>query len=195
MPSKPADTDTMQGVKLTMVRKGSCLCKAVRYELEGEPVWFRVCHCVNCRKATGAAFMANVLFPAKSFRIKEGEGALRVYEDRETASGVPMQRWFCGGCGSNVYMRSTGAISQGEAGWVVVQSGCIDDDDGDNDDGNGEDGERKERGGESVGGKREEWKPTGELFAQQRRGWVGVEVRESGKVGVKGAKAGANAKL
>ncbi|KAF6756945.1 Mss4-like protein, partial [Ephemerocybe angulata] len=81
---------------------GSCLCKAVRYELEGEPVWFRVCHCVNCRKVTGAAFMANVLFPAKSFRITQGEGDLRVYEDGETASGVPMQRWFCGGCGSNV---------------------------------------------------------------------------------------------
>lgn len=42
-------------------------------ELEEEPGWFRLCHCVNCRKAS---FMANVLFLAKGFRIKEGEGAL-----------------------------------------------------------------------------------------------------------------------
>lgn len=41
---------------------GSCLCHKVQYELTGEPFTFFVCHCVNCRKATGSAFMSNGFF-------------------------------------------------------------------------------------------------------------------------------------
>lgn len=45
-----------------VTRTGSCLCRAVKYEVIGEPVTIRVCHCGNCKKATGAAFMTNGFF-------------------------------------------------------------------------------------------------------------------------------------
>ena len=44
------------------VRSGSCLCKSIKYEIIGDPITFRVCHCMNCRKATGSAFMSNLVF-------------------------------------------------------------------------------------------------------------------------------------
>lgn len=41
------------------VMHGSCLCGSVAYTTKGEPVTQMLCHCRNCRKATGSAFMAN----------------------------------------------------------------------------------------------------------------------------------------
>jgi Glutathione-dependent formaldehyde-activating enzyme len=40
-------------------RYGSCLCQAIRYELVEEPFRRVLCHCIECKKATGSAFMAN----------------------------------------------------------------------------------------------------------------------------------------
>jgi len=44
------------------IKHGSCLCKSVQYTLRGNPITFRVCHCMNCKKSTGSAFMTNVFF-------------------------------------------------------------------------------------------------------------------------------------
>ena len=43
----------------------------------------------------------------QNFAITRGEDLLTTYTDAETASGVPVNRFFCKHCGSNVYMRST----------------------------------------------------------------------------------------
>src|SRR5207248_10466608 len=50
-----------------MRRKGSCLCGALRYEIEGdfEGVW--MCHCSNCRKASGGAGNTIVVVPRDRF--------------------------------------------------------------------------------------------------------------------------------
>ena len=44
------------------LRSGSCLCKSIKYEVIGDPITFRICHCMNCKKATGSAFMSNLFF-------------------------------------------------------------------------------------------------------------------------------------
>ena len=36
--------------------EGSCLCGAFRFEVRGEPGPIGMCHCRNCRKASGTAF-------------------------------------------------------------------------------------------------------------------------------------------
>jgi hypothetical protein len=44
------------------VRSGSCLCKSIKYEIIGDPITFRICHCMNCKKSSGSAFMSNLFF-------------------------------------------------------------------------------------------------------------------------------------
>jgi hypothetical protein len=40
-----------------MDHEGGCRCGAVRYRVRGEPEVVGVCHCGDCRKATGSAFL------------------------------------------------------------------------------------------------------------------------------------------
>ena len=51
-PGPPYDVDG------TRVRYGGCLCGQVRFEVRGEPIKVGICHCLECRKATGAVAMA-----------------------------------------------------------------------------------------------------------------------------------------
>jgi hypothetical protein len=43
------------------VREGGCACGAVRYRLTSEPLFVHCCHCPNCQRQTGSAFVINLL--------------------------------------------------------------------------------------------------------------------------------------
>ncbi|KAH9481996.1 hypothetical protein JR316_0006526 [Psilocybe cubensis] len=109
----------------TKVRTGSCLCKAVKYEVAGDPITFRICHCQNCKKATGSAFMTNVFFTEDKLRVTEGQEKLKVYHDHETASGNVLSRYFCSQCGSNVFLQSSD--KRAVAGKIrIIAAGTLD---------------------------------------------------------------------
>ena len=77
---------------------GGCLCGAVRYEYDGELVELSMCHCSQCRKAQGSAFVAVSPIDAAKFRIVRGADALEEYR------AVPHKaRVFCSHCGSPIY--------------------------------------------------------------------------------------------
>jgi hypothetical protein len=40
---------------------GGCSCGAVRYRLTSEPLITHCCHCLNCQRQTGSAFVINLL--------------------------------------------------------------------------------------------------------------------------------------
>ena len=40
--------------RIGCVLKGGCLCGAVRYQAEGEPLYAGFCYCEDCRRASGA---------------------------------------------------------------------------------------------------------------------------------------------
>lgn len=40
-----------------IVRRGGCACGAVRYEVRGEPTVVGLCHCADCRRESGSAFL------------------------------------------------------------------------------------------------------------------------------------------
>jgi ADP-ribosyl-[dinitrogen reductase] hydrolase len=75
--------------------KGSCLCGAVRYEIDGLDSPIRHCHCQSCRKAQGASYNTSVHVARERFRWLEGEDKLTSYE-----SSPGKFRRFCSICGS-----------------------------------------------------------------------------------------------
>jgi hypothetical protein len=81
---------------------GSCLCGAVRYEVEGNLGAIVFCHCSQCRKAQGGAFAANAPVETDRFRFVQGESLLTSYE-----SSPGKIRAFCSRCGSPVLSRRT----------------------------------------------------------------------------------------
>ncbi len=71
---------------------GGCLCGAVRYEVTGEPYNVTHCHCTDCRRCSGAAFVTWASFRRSEFRFTEGEPRVVSWAGR--------LRSFCGACGT-----------------------------------------------------------------------------------------------
>jgi len=69
-----------------MVRRGSCLCGALTYEVDGDVDGVWMCHCSNCRKASGSIGNAIVIVPRARFRWLTGEDHRATYALRPTYS-------------------------------------------------------------------------------------------------------------
>jgi len=54
-------------------REGGCACGAVRYRLGSEPLFVHCCHCLNCQRQTGSAFVINLLIEADRVELLAGE--------------------------------------------------------------------------------------------------------------------------
>jgi hypothetical protein len=52
--------------------EGSCACGAVRYRLASEPMFVHCCHCLNCQRQTGSAFVINLLIEADRLQLLRG---------------------------------------------------------------------------------------------------------------------------
>lgn len=55
--------------------EGGCACGAVRYRLLKKPMRVHCCHCHNCQKQTGSAFVLNAIIETKA--IKKLKGTLK----------------------------------------------------------------------------------------------------------------------
>jgi hypothetical protein len=77
---------------------GSCLCGTVRFQIRGELGTIVHCHCVDCRKAQGAAFATNAPVARAAFDITSGRHSISKFE-----SSPGKFRCFCSRCGSPVY--------------------------------------------------------------------------------------------
>lgn len=73
--------------------QGACLCGAVRFRLEGAPIWVGHCHCESCRRNTGSLIATFVGF--KQNQITYTQGERRIY-----VSSPGVRRGFCGECGT-----------------------------------------------------------------------------------------------
>ena len=53
-------------------REGGCSCGEVRYRLLSEPLFVHCCHCLNCQRQTGSAFVVNVLIEGDRVELLAG---------------------------------------------------------------------------------------------------------------------------
>ena len=54
---------------MSVSREGGCACGAVRYRLTSEPLFVHCCHCLNCQRQTGSAFVVNLLIEADRLEL------------------------------------------------------------------------------------------------------------------------------
>jgi hypothetical protein len=73
--------------------EGGCLCGAVRYRIQGEPIASTICHCRSCRKASGAALVPWLHLDAAGFTFTAGTPV-------EFKSSPAVTRTLCGRCGT-----------------------------------------------------------------------------------------------
>jgi hypothetical protein len=85
-----------------MTHEGGCLCGAVRYAVHGRLREILVCHCVECRRWAGNAWMPTA---ARNADLEtRDDGALAWIESPQSEHGA--SRGFCGRCGASLFWRS-----------------------------------------------------------------------------------------
>ena len=87
-------------VTVTNFHEGGCLCGAVRYRVQGEPLRVSVCSCNACQRRTGSLAGFGAYFNAAQVRMLRG--ALNSYEHRSDESGRWLRFEFCPTCGTPV---------------------------------------------------------------------------------------------
>lgn len=75
--------------------EGGCACGAVRYRMTSPPMFVHCCHCRDCQRQTGSAFVLNALIEATWVELLTGEPR-RV--DVPTDSGRPHGIYRCPTC-------------------------------------------------------------------------------------------------
>ena len=58
---------------MSVSREGGCACGEVRYRLTSNPLFVHCCHCLNCQRQTGSAFVVNVLIEADRVELLAGD--------------------------------------------------------------------------------------------------------------------------
>jgi hypothetical protein len=58
---------------MSVQREGGCACGAVRYRLTSDPLFTNCCHCLNCQRQTGSAFVINLLIEADRVELLAGD--------------------------------------------------------------------------------------------------------------------------
>jgi hypothetical protein len=102
--------------------KGSCLCGAVRYEVTGTPSGFDFDHCLRCRKSSGSAFRAELIFEDAAFALISGEALVKTWEAPIRSKPPGYRRTFCAICG--------GPLPTVDQDIINIPAGTLDDDPG-----------------------------------------------------------------
>jgi hypothetical protein len=53
--------------------EGGCACGSVRYRLASDPLITHCCHCLNCQRQTGSAFVINLLIEVDRLEVLAGD--------------------------------------------------------------------------------------------------------------------------
>jgi hypothetical protein len=80
--------------------EGGCACGAVRYRLSSPPMFVHCCHCLDCQRQTGGAFVINALIESDRIALLSGNPAA---VGVPTDSGRPHDIYRCPRCQTAVW--------------------------------------------------------------------------------------------
>jgi hypothetical protein len=75
--------------------EGGCSCGAVRYRLTSAPMFVHCCHCKDCQRQTGSAFVLNAIIETDRIEILQGAPEPTLMP---TDSGRPHDIYRCPKC-------------------------------------------------------------------------------------------------
>jgi hypothetical protein len=79
---------------------GRCACGALRFRMQTAPLFVHCCHCLDCQRQTGGAFVLNALIETARLEIAAGAP---VRAEVPTDSGRPHGIYRCPTCGVAVW--------------------------------------------------------------------------------------------
>jgi len=79
---------------------GGCACGAVRYRLKSGPMFVNCCHCADCQRQVGSAFVINAIIEQDRIELQSGEIAPTAMP---TDSGRPHDVYRCTACGTTLW--------------------------------------------------------------------------------------------
>lgn len=98
---------------------GGCLCGAVRYSLNARPLAVNACHCIDCKKLTGATHLLMVLGARETFSAGSGDTA-RYRKRADSGREIDIVR--CAVCGVRLWHEPLSAPSL-----IFIAAGTLDD--------------------------------------------------------------------
>ena len=98
---------------------GGCACGAIRYKLTASPLIVHACHCRDCQRITGSAFVINLWIERKF--VETDSPALKSFR-LAGGSGKPHDVFFCSECGVYVWSHYHGAPGD----FLFVRAGTLD---------------------------------------------------------------------
>ncbi|OEC49822.1 MULTISPECIES: GFA family protein [Pseudomonas] len=99
------------------MHNGSCLCGAVKYQIDAPIESATHCHCGQCRKGHSAAFASYGNVRREHFRFTAGQDQVAAFH-----SSPHVTRTFCRQCGSNLQWFADHPHPK----WVSVALGTLD---------------------------------------------------------------------
>lgn len=100
---------------------GGCACGAIRYQLLGDPLELHVCHCSDCQRVSGSAFVLSMVTARDSVELLSGDPTVCEFE---TPEGIHRKELRCPDCGSRLWSEPNGLPSL-----VTLRPGTLDDHD------------------------------------------------------------------
>ena len=102
--SATAATTATGGVRTAI--EGGCTCRAIRYRIDGPPLFVHCCHCHWCQRESGAAFALNAMIEADRVVLLQGNPEM---VDTPSNSGRGQKIWRCPTCRVAVWSNYAGA--------------------------------------------------------------------------------------
>ena len=103
-----------------MTLTGGCFCQAITYRLAASPLIIHACHCRDCQRLTGSAFVINLWIERQ---FVEGDHARAKYYRLTAGRGHPHDVFYCESCGTRLwshYHRAPGDT-------LLLRAGTLDD--------------------------------------------------------------------